>query len=223
MSTVAEPQGGLRERKKRATCNAIERAGVALALEKGHANVTVADICERAEVSRSTFFNYMPSREAAIFGRPIPLADPPLVELVLERSGDVPMTTALLRVLFASVGHSWVHPEVSAWRLRLGREQPETETLIAGPVTALLNELAGFVSGWFARHPERRGLPSVDAEREAGYLTLLTGAALRSALHDVAGTEDTVLPEPAFEAAVAEIATLAAACGPEIREERHDR
>lgn len=209
MSMISEHASGLRERKKRATCNSIERAAVHLALEQGHLRVTVREICERAEVSRSTFFNYMPTREAAIFGRPIPLAVAEDVEALLAHSIDVPLTTALLRILFLSVGHSLVNPEVAAGRLRLGREQPDAEPLVAGPVTGLMYELSGFLAGWLERHPERRGLSALPTEREASYLVLLTGAAFRTVLTEMAGSDDTEISEAAFEAAIDEIVTLA--------------
>ncbi|WP_081813852.1 TetR/AcrR family transcriptional regulator [Microbacterium sp. CH12i] len=47
---------GLRERKKRATKQAIERGAIELALEHGYENVTVEMICESAMISQRTFF-----------------------------------------------------------------------------------------------------------------------------------------------------------------------
>ena len=43
---------GLRERKRRATRDAIERAAIALVSERGYDNVTVAQICEASSVSQ---------------------------------------------------------------------------------------------------------------------------------------------------------------------------
>ena len=179
---------GLRERKKRATTNSIERAAVYLALELGHDNVTVAGICERADVSRSTFFNHMPTRESAMFGRPIALADAANVEAVLAGSIDVPITTALLRIIFLSVGDTLVNPEVAAARLRLAKTQPETELPISAPITALLYELTHFLTDWLERHPERRALPEISAEREAAGLVLLTGAGFRAIIAEMSGS-----------------------------------
>ena len=63
------PVEGLRERKKRERGQALRRAAIDLALEKGYHNVTVEDICERCAVSRRTFFNYYSSKEEALLGR----------------------------------------------------------------------------------------------------------------------------------------------------------
>ena len=59
---------GLRERKRRETRAAIERAAISLVDELGYDNVTVAMISERAVVSQGTFFNYFPTKDAAIVG-----------------------------------------------------------------------------------------------------------------------------------------------------------
>lgn len=57
---------GLRERKKRATREALSAAALRLALERGPDNVRVDDIAEAAGVSPRTYNNYFSSREQAI-------------------------------------------------------------------------------------------------------------------------------------------------------------
>jgi AcrR family transcriptional regulator len=96
-ATSGEARVSLRERKKLATRRALRRVALDLVAERGFVNVTVEDIAEGADVSPRTFFNYFPSKEAALFG-----ADPERVVALRERiAHGAPGETALeaLRVV----------------------------------------------------------------------------------------------------------------------------
>lgn len=58
-------RGGLRERKRQRTRAQLARTAVELIAERGLQQVRVEDICERADVSRSTFFRTFGSKESA--------------------------------------------------------------------------------------------------------------------------------------------------------------
>lgn len=72
---------GLRERKKRATRQALGEAALRLAACRGLEHVTVEAISEAAGVSTRTFFNYFSGKEEAIIG------DTPLV--IIPQPGAV--------------------------------------------------------------------------------------------------------------------------------------
>ncbi|WP_308042166.1 TetR/AcrR family transcriptional regulator [Streptomyces sp. 8L] len=83
---------GLRERKKQRTHAAISDAAIALFLEHGFNQVSVAQVAEAAEVSKRTLFAYFPTKEDLVVHR---LADheTELARVVRARPpGTVPLT-----------------------------------------------------------------------------------------------------------------------------------
>ncbi|MGH2909862.1 MAG: TetR family transcriptional regulator [Solirubrobacteraceae bacterium] len=81
--------GSLRERKKRATREALRRAAVAQVADRGLAAVTVEDIAAAAEMSPRTFFNYFPTKEDAVSGW-----DPAVVAEMIDRLRGCPASEA---------------------------------------------------------------------------------------------------------------------------------
>jgi AcrR family transcriptional regulator len=65
---VATPLG-LRERKRRRTYDTISAKAIALFLERGYDQVSVADVADAAEVSKPTLFRYFASKEELVVHR----------------------------------------------------------------------------------------------------------------------------------------------------------
>lgn len=57
------------ERKQRAARERIVRAAVELFTERGYTKVSVADIAQRAEVGRTTFFRHFGDKQEVVFAR----------------------------------------------------------------------------------------------------------------------------------------------------------
>lgn len=128
----------LRERKKLATRRLLQRTALELVARQGYANVTVEDIAEAAEISPRTFFNYFPSKEAALFG-----FDPEREEALRQRLVDQPATLSPLDALRAVFVE-----EVCTLSHELG-------------------ELGGDAATWLRRMKEAQGDPQVMAARAA--------------------------------------------------------
>ena len=172
-AVIATGAPGRRERKKQATRTALKQAAIALVLERGFANVTVEDICDTVDVSVRTFFNYFPSKEAALVGgdpgelaalaaelRALPAALEPLGALravLIER----------LQALGADLG---LAPGSAAdWMARVAalRDQPEVLAAYAKHLVHLEHLLADVVL-------DRLG----GDERLRAYARVVTAAAL---------------------------------------------
>lgn len=97
--TAGPPAEGLRERKKRATRQALQQAAIRLFREHGPAAVTVEDICAAAEVSPRTFFNYFTAKDEVL----VPW-DPQAVAGAADRIVERPDAEPPLEVLHAVVG-----------------------------------------------------------------------------------------------------------------------
>ncbi|PXY25270.1 hypothetical protein BAY59_25010 [Prauserella coralliicola] len=72
----------LRERKQQRVREQIIKAAFELFAERGYAHVTVADIAERAEVGRTTFFRYFGDKQEVVF-----YEEQAILDGIIERHG----------------------------------------------------------------------------------------------------------------------------------------
>ena len=84
-----------RDRRREETSRALARAARLATAEHGLAGFTIEDLCEAADVSRRTFFNYFASKEDAVLGIPLNRGDEEAVATFLaggEASGALSPT-----------------------------------------------------------------------------------------------------------------------------------
>jgi AcrR family transcriptional regulator len=133
-----EAPASLRERKKLATRRSLRRIALDLVAERGFAHVTVDDIAAAANVSPRTFFNYFPSKEAALFG-----TDPDRVtelrQRIVHQAPGEPVLDVLRTVMVSD----------------------------AQAVAAELSELGGNPADWLSRMKEARTDPHLRAAQAA--------------------------------------------------------
>jgi len=164
----------LRERKKLATRLELRRAALRLIAERGFSNVTVEEIAEAANVSPRTFFNYFPSKEAALFGADPALKDATRDAIVHSLPGQ-PITTVLRSVMtgqarrvadeFAELGGD---PVEWLGQMRAARSDPHLHALHAGQMAAIERSLTEAIAQRLGADAERDPYPGLLAAMATG-------------------------------------------------------
>ncbi|MDO5710528.1 MAG: TetR/AcrR family transcriptional regulator [Micrococcales bacterium] len=158
---------GLRERKKRETRVRLHRAALDLVVEHGLDHATVEQIAAAAQVSARTFFNYYPSKEAAVVGVDPNLPER-LVALFVARPAGEDALTSLEAVM-----RDWIAPLVADPTLRAQR----IRAFAAAP--DLIPTAAGSASRGVERHLVDAVARRLQTDGHADpWPTLLTGCAL---------------------------------------------
>jgi AcrR family transcriptional regulator len=116
-------EGGLRERKKRRTRDAIASAALALFAERGFAAATVEQIAAAADVSPRTFFRYFPTKEDAALadhGRRLAAVR----EALASGDADEPTTEPVRRAVLAMLEDVVAAPAEGLVRSRIVLGEP---------------------------------------------------------------------------------------------------
>lgn len=158
---------GRRDRKKRATRQALRDAALLLVAERGFAHVTIEDIAEAADVSTRTFFNYFPTKESAVIG-----ADPDRVARIamnlLERPATETPLQALSAVLIANAAE--IEEELDdlgegrdAWfrRFSVVRSDPDLLGAYVAHVTSIEHSLVATLADRLGTDPTRDPYPAL--------------------------------------------------------------
>ena len=196
--TVAGPTpprapASLRERKKLATRRALRRATIDLIAEHGFAHVTMEDIAQAADVSVRTFFNYFPSKEAALFGTDPDEAAALPGRVAREAPGE-PVVHALRSVLAAGVRARAA--ELAELWLNKGnvlRTDPHLRAAQAAQMADLERALAEGIAERLGTDPEQDPYP--------GLLAAVAAGVFRSSLTFWAASGGSVPPDQVIDLA----------------------
>ena len=132
----------LRARKRLRTRRDLQCAAIGLVEHRGYQNTSVEDVCEEAEVSRSTFFRYFGSK-AAVFEADL------IEELAAERWQDPSdhTLTGLCELICSTYRElSPEQFEQERRRIRLLQTVPELRASFANELVRPLPFLIGFVA-----------------------------------------------------------------------------
>jgi len=171
---AGETNASLRERKKLATRRALRRAAFELVTEHGFARVTVEDIAAAADVSPRTFFNYFPTKEAALFG-----ADPDRITALRERVARLapgePALAALRLVMVddaraAAAELTELGGDPAGWlrRMKSAHTDPQLRAARAAQMAMTERAIAEGIAERLGTDPERDPYPSLLAATAAG-------------------------------------------------------
>lgn len=192
----------LRARRRRATEREIHTATLRLVVEHGLDQVTIDMISAEAGVSRRTFFNYFPSKEAALVGGPRELPADALAEFFVGTSTDpVQVLREVTRLLVREIEQNAPDRE-DLWRVfALTRDHPTVLALLLANFDAFGREVAAALAHRLGQCPDDE-LPSL--------LTAIALSAIRTGLqrwsYDDQRTESSPIPQ--VERTVALLHTL---------------
>ena len=176
-----EAAPGLRERKKEQTRERLRAAAFDLFTERGFDNVTVDEVAEHAEVSKSTLFRYFETKEDLV------LADSRvhgqlLMATFAERPSDEPVMTSLRAALVSVVAGLQGDRQRFLQRTRIVADAPTLSVRALERQAAWEDDLTALVL------PRLQGRD--DAETRASVLAAASLAVLRVATRRWAATDD---------------------------------
>ena len=137
-----------------------------LVIERGYDGVTVEDICARAEISKKTFFNYFPSKAAAIMGRMDSFPDDERLASILEEHDEACYLDVLVSVVGTGAASGMDEGIVNLRREAL-RSMPQLFFQGQRDILAIQRSMAAALRTYLAGHPERRMLADRSVEEEA--------------------------------------------------------
>lgn len=148
---VSTTDGGLRELKKARTKAELQRHALRLFRAQGYAETTVDEIAAAAEVSRSTFFRYFPTKEDVVLFDDV---DPLMEAAFAAQDPDTPLLTAFrtaLRTAFAQL--SGEKRELEEVRMELARTVPELRHALRERTELTVEHMASQIAQTSGRGP----------------------------------------------------------------------
>ncbi|MHB1234201.1 MAG: TetR family transcriptional regulator [Microbacteriaceae bacterium] len=179
MRRADEP--GLRERKRLATRRAIQLAVLRLAVDRSPEKVTVEDVSHAADISPRTFFNYFPTKEAALAGDPFELPSAAEVEAFVTAGPSASLLRGLGELLASSAENASHDVELQLLRKMLLKRHPQLLVTRMAVMRGYEEQLAGLVAERLAKDdPALSGDPA-RLQSTARLVTLVAFGAMRHA------------------------------------------
>lgn len=136
---------------------ALRAAAIHLTEERGFDGFTVDEVAQRAGVSPRTFFNYFPTKEAAVLSDPQPVLD--AMTAAFEQGADLPLDQALRGALDAFLAVSTQCPRDVRRELALVEATPVLRTALLSRHCTYERGLAGHIANRLGTTVEGDALP----------------------------------------------------------------
>ena len=143
--------GGLRQRKKQKTRDAIQREAMRLFQEQGYEATTIDQIAAAVDISPSTFFNYFPAKEDVVT---YDKYDPMLLASLAGGPPGEPLSVALRRALRELADVFDRDREMILARARLGLEVPELRARLWEEIERAQQQLCAIAAARSGRDPD---------------------------------------------------------------------
>jgi AcrR family transcriptional regulator len=187
MHSVEFSADGLRERRRAETVSILVRLARTATAEHGLHGFTVEELCERAGVSRRTFFNYFASKEDAVLGIPLHHDDSALTAAFVAGGGEPGrISPSLLDDLATLTLARWRTLDIVPDAARQLAAAVEREPRLLG---RMLDRAGERERADAALIEQREHLPAGDLQAECAALTI--GALARAATAEYLASETT--------------------------------
>jgi AcrR family transcriptional regulator len=179
---TSEP--GLRERKRAETRDRLETAAVTLVLRDGLERATLDAICESADVSTRTFFNYFDSKEDAILGLKDSTITPDAVDELLRENDGADAVELTIRLMFRVVNPSIASSKLLPSRMKIVKQHPQLLGRIANQMQRMTEQLTSAVRPILQTIPGFADEESAESEVVAEVMLALCSGAVRAAIRE---------------------------------------
>ena len=202
---TSEP--GLRERKRAETRARLETAATELVLRDGLEHVTLEAICDAAEVSIRTFFNYFDAKEDAILGiRDFEISDDIVADHIAAHK-DAGVIDNVVALLFRVINPSITDSHLYKARMEIVHRYPHLLGRMAAQFTRKGEELIGAVRTVLAAAPGAHDETEAESTISAEMVLAICSGAARSAVKEWAATGNQTPIEAVEQRAIALVRT----------------
>ncbi len=193
---------GLRERKRIETRDRLETAAVTLVLKNGLEHTTLDAICDAANVSGRTFFNYFDSKEDAILGlQDSQITDEAVTAVLAEHEGADPVELTI-RLMFGVLNPSINSSTLMKSRMKIVKLHPQLLGRMANQMQRMTEQLTNAIGPLLRAAPAFADQNLTESELSVEVMLSLCSGATRAAVKEWATTGNQAPIEAVEERAI---------------------